>query len=274
MSGPCGWTVRSTCDILEPPELPDPATQEQVDAHDAAVAEIALVKEAAATLLWQLTARVFGVCETSVRPCFRNPVRGATTYRGRAGNGTVVGTWWPGLINGGMFDGSCGCSAGCDCAGPSELALVGPVAGIVEVKIDGAVLDPSAYRVDKRRWLIRTDGDPWPQFQDVTADEDDEGSFVVKYRRGIPVPMAGQTAAGDLACELMKARIGAGRCAIPDRASSVARQGMNIELIDEATFFDNGLTGISSVDQWIMAVNPGRTKAQPVVFNPDTMRRR
>lgn len=216
--------------------------------------------------LWALTGRVFGVNVARVRPCFQAPDRG-TTYRGRGGT-PMVGSWWPGLINGKFFSGSCACSDGCECAGPSRVALPGPIAGVESVVIDGVVLDESAYRVDARRWLVRVDGESWPQDQDMAAGDTEAGAFTVTYLRGIPVPRPGQLAAGDLACEFLRARAG-GSCSIPERAQSISRQGVDIQLLDPTAYFDGGLTGVASVDQWIMVVNPGKARAPSRVSSPD-----
>lgn len=223
--------------------------------------------ELAVGVLWALSGRVFGTVEQSVRPCF-GP-RELSTYRGNAG---MDGYWWPGLISGSWMQGACGCSSGCNCAGPSEVALPGPVASIVSVLVDGETVDAWAYKVRNNRWLLRTDGEVWPQQQDLKAADDAVGAFTVTYMQGVPVPLPGQVAAGDLAGEFLKAAKASGACKIPDRAISVARQGINIEMVDAATLFEAGMTGVSSVDQWLATVNPYGLKQPPRVYSPDLPR--
>lgn len=252
------WNVPvSNCPALEPPE----------DATPEDLAEIEGWKNTAVMWLFRLTGNVFGVVTDTVRPCFRSPDRSAT-YRGQSGSPAA---WWPGLITGTWNSGACGCSNS-DCACGADLSrfqLPGPVVSVTKIVIDGAELDPTAYGIQDNRWIVRLDGGTWPQDQDLTAGEDEEGSFIVTYRRGIPVPVDGQIAAGALACEIANAALG-NDCALPANASSVSRQGINIELMDPAEFFENGLTGVSAADRFILAVNPGRRRgAAPRVLSPD-----
>lgn len=235
--------------------------------EDAAPEDRAIAVVIATDVLWALTGRVFGFTECTVRPCF-GP-RDGSTYRGS--EGARDGYWWPGLINQTWAVGGCGCTSGCRCVGPSEVALPGPVHEIVRVLVDGQEVASTAYRIRNSRWLIRTDGGQWPQQQDLTAPDDGAGAFTVRYLQGLEVPTAGQLAAGDLAVEFLKARTG-GRCKLPDRAISVSRQGVDIQMVDAQVLFEQGLTGIASVDQWIASVNPSKVKSRPRVFSPDSPR--
>lgn len=230
-------------------------------------------KDAAETLatnaLWALSGRVFGVCPEVVRPCFSEPR--PSTYNGRSGVGST-GSWFPGLINGSWATGGCGCASNCGCVGKSEVALPGPVDSVTAVWVDGELLDPSAYRVRDRRWLIRCDGGVWPQNQDLCATDHAAGAFTVEYQRGIPVPAAGLVALNDYACELLKARTNGGKCVIPARAQEIARQGMNITLTDPSVLAEAGLTGVESVDRWLAAVNPHKRRQPARVYSPDAPR--
>lgn len=248
MSGPCEWPVQSSA-------------KEWTDATDD---EKVTPSALATNILWALTGRVFGLCEVTVRPCF-SPTD-YSTYRGRSGSGA---DWFPGLVSGSWMPGSCGCADGCN--HPSEVALPGPVHSIVQVMIDGEILDPSEYLIRNNRWLIRTNAGVWPQNQNLTVPDDAEGAFAVTYKQGIAVPLAGQLAAGDLAVEFLRARKG-GTCKLPDRAQHVSRQGVDIQLVDAAVLFEQGLTGVSSVDQWIAATNPHKLKSRSRVYSPDSPR--
>ncbi len=257
--GPCEWPILPTCPEWVADADPNSA-QGKAQARAAAMA---------IGLLWRLTARVFGVCEVTVRPCFRPPDE-STTYRG---HGAAGPSYWPGLLAGQWYNtGPCGCSSRCDCLVPdSMLSLPGPVVSVLEVRVDGEVVDPATYRIKDNRWLIRIDG-TWPQDQDIQAADTEIGAFVVRYRKGVAVPLDGQYAAGDLACELLRGMNG-GACALPARAVSVARQGVDVQLLDPAQYLDAGMTGIPSVDQWVKSTNPGKAYSRPRVFNPDTMGR-
>ena len=253
MSGPCGWNVEF---------LTTPSVWESADVEERELAE-----ELAVNALWALTGRVFGVCEQTIRPCF-GPREHGSTYRGSGS-----GYWWPGLISGSFIEGGCGCSyVDCSCVGPSEVALPGPVASVTSVWADGAELDDAAYKVRNKRWLLRVDGGVWPQKQDLTAGDHDPDAFTVTYMQGVPVPRAGKVAAGELALEFLAARQNDGRCRLPDRAISVSRQGVDYQLVDAQVLFEQGLTGVASVDQWIAVVNPHKRKSRSRVYSPDAPR--
>lgn len=60
-----------------------------------------------------------------------------------------------------------------------------------------------------------------------------------------------------LAEELYASKTG-GPCALPERVTSVTRQGVTWTLLDPQDFFDRGLTGIYAVDIVIRAFNPSK----------------
>lgn len=255
--GFCGWPV-------------DIPAEHQAAWSAASQAQRDRATDLAGTVLWTLTGQVFGVCQETVRPCFQ-PVDNVSTYRGGVTAGAGA-TWWPGLIMGDPnASGPCGCSSDCRHVAMDRVALPGPIASVVEVLIDGEVVAPTAYRVQNRRWLRRVDGQLWPSHQDLNAADDAVDAFTITYERGIRVPAAGRAAAGRLAVEFLAGMI-AGACALPSGATSVSRQGINVELADIREWFTNGLTGIETVDLWIMAVNPYKSKRPGRVTSPDRPR--
>ena len=147
----------------------------------------------AATVLWTLTGQVFGTVTETVRPCFR-PDDAVTSY------GV---SWAPGMFTGGG-PGPCGCSSDCRHVGHDRVALPGPVASVTSILVDGDTVDPSAYRVQDRRWVRRVDGLSWPTDQDLDAADAAVGAFTITYVRGVSVPAAGQAAAGRLAVEFLR----------------------------------------------------------------------
>lgn len=251
---PCGWTIDTSC-------CPDWA------GFDIAVRERA---EAWATqILWALTGRRFGACELTVRPCGPRcrDVGGWRAYPVVADGYGTGGLLAPYIREGTWFN--CGCVGACACRPACEAWLPGPVATVVEVTVDGVVIDPSAYRVDDRQWLVRTDGECWPDCQDLdTSDPTADGTFFVTYTRGTPVPVAGQIAAGILACEFAKACAGAD-CRLPRNLVALSRQGVDIALPDPTDLIGQGLTGIADVDLWIRSVNPTRLTHRLRVWSPD-----
>lgn len=127
------------------------------------------------SLLAALTMYRIGTCPLTVRPCAaRCAPRGAyRTAVVRGGNTAALPTAQIGMLNpyisGGTWLNACGCrTAGdCGCESLSTVELPGPVGSIVEVRLDGAVLPRSAYRVMNGNRLVRTDGENWPACQDM-----------------------------------------------------------------------------------------------------------
>lgn len=76
----------------------------------------------------------------------------------------------------------------------------------------------------------------------------------VHYQVGSNLPPGADTAAFVLASEYLQA-VSGGACMLPDRVTSITRQGVTWTTLDPASFLLNGLTGVSSVDQWISTAN-------------------
>lgn len=236
----------------------------------------------AANLLWNFTGRIFGTVTQTIRPCrVITPFR-PSTFEGMGPAsayyelGGVNGWGWlPVYVNGSWSNIRCGrCSSvACSCS-PDEaraIHLPGPVQAIDEIKIDGAVLAPTAYRVDNGHTLIRQDGEAWPTAQDLIEPLDQPNTWSIEFSRGVAVPTGGKVAAGILACELYKAAVADPSCSLPSRVKTVARQGVTVGIMDTFEGLDEGKTGLWAVDSWIASVQ--RPRDYVGVASPDTMRR-
>ena len=246
-----------------------PTALEQVFA-DADEADLEAAQAQAGFLLWAMSGRIFTVQEQTVRPCFGRPRRARSTYSG----GEYGPAFWPSMTTGNpSMSGSCGCSSDCSHLGPTDLQLPGPVESVIEIRIDGVVLDEAAYKVANHRWVKRVDGEVWPQDQDMRAADDAVGAFVVRYEQGIPVPDEGQLAAAYLTADILAGMgdAGASTCQLPPGVTSISRQGTTID-IDPRAWFADGLTGIEFVDRWIMTVNPHKSSAPTRIASPDSPR--
>ncbi|MFI6326572.1 hypothetical protein ACIBG8_54250 [Nonomuraea sp. NPDC050556] len=236
----------------------------------------------ASEILWRLTAGRYGTCLVKVRPCMKrctDMYGGGEIYASGPGWGDSAGWgtagvsygWFaPLLYNGDMYNISCGCPGDCECVSVCKVELPGPAWLIEEVKQDGAVLDPSDYRLAADyKTLWRVDGDCWPLCQNMSALDTEQGTFSVTYQRGRPVPAGsmGSAAASTLACEL--ARLGSAECQIPERVTQVQRDGMTYTLVDPMEFLKEGRTGVARVDMWLAMVNPDGLRSRPQVWSPD-----
>lgn len=228
----------------------NPATQEAVI-------------QSAVEFLWNATGNKYGLCETTVRPCSQKC--GGSTYEGWTGApaggiwgwGAWGSGWAPYVFGGQWYNWNCGGCGGdsCDSSHMDSIRLPGPVAEVLEVTINGAVFNDW---VSDNWGLSRTDGYHWPRSQDMSAPLTDEHTWGVTYLRGLAVPLGGQIAAGQLACQLARQMCGDGTCQLPARVTTVTRQGVTVAMMDNFAALQSAsgpLTGIWGIDQWIASVN-------------------
>jgi len=160
-----------------------------------------------------------------------------------------------------------------DIAGRRQITLgFYPIVTITEVRVDGVVLDPSAYRVDESRMLVRQDGDLWPCRQDWWRPEGDDRTWAVDFDYGTEAPAEAQLIAAVYACEIAKSLCGVD-CQLPARTQSITRQGVSQVLFDPLDLVADGMIGLPMVDTWIKAVNPDRRRRRAMVSSPDIGRR-
>lgn len=263
--GPC-WPRPDTscCDRLEPASPPA-----------ALAATIERTLHVATEILHNLSGRQFGACPVLVRPC-RLPRTDRPRYYGYWSGMN----WMPVLNAGTWFNVRCDyCPSGtaCSCSNLCEVILPGPVAEVIQVKRDGLVLDPSEYRIDNHRRLVRTSATVsaggalgcWPTCQELSKPDTEAGTFSVAYRLGKPVPQAALWAAGVLACQIMKACDGDAECALPLNAQRIARQGVTVELTPMLVKPGEFNTGLPEVDMWLQSVNPYQSKMPSRVYSVD-----
>lgn len=253
-SMPCNWDVQAS----------DCCTD--WDTYSDTLQEAA--SEFGALYMWAATGRRYGLCEQVVRPCGRT-----SGEPHMAGWYWSEGTWMPYIFNG-VWRNCAGCSNSfgcCSCEPTCQVWLPGPVHSIPATGIsqDGEVVPVDAWRVDNGQWLVRTDGDCWPQCQDYNeAADSTENTFQVTYWKGLEVPNVILRAAGELACEYAKSCIGA-PCRLPQRMTSISRQGISVSLADVDMLLEKGLTGIITVDQVIRSVNPYGLVSKMGIASPD-----
>lgn len=260
--GPCSaWTPIWTC----PDKI---ATASPVATGYAA--------QAATEIVWALSGRQFGLCSVTLRPC-RKSCFDSSWWS------TFGGTWYGesawGIANGYgysysgpwgfWFDPSCGqCMGSCSCTQISEVDLPSPVSSIVSVKMDGTPMVTGAYRLDNDHLLVRTDGQKWPRCNDMTKDDTQPGTWSVTALYGQDVPVSGQLAVGEMACELLRA-INGEDCRLPAGLQSVARQGVTINFANLGDLMKEGITGFDLVDRFIGSVNPYKLQERSRVYSVD-----
>lgn len=204
--------------------------------------------------LWSMTGRQFGTRTIIMRPQSRSVDFSSAGFRG-----LQPFDGWPDWRGDGY--------------GPEQhqyIELPGPVADVQTVQIEGAPVDPDIWRVEGN-YLVRQDGDVWPDTQNLISPLGADDTWSVTYNRGMIVPPMGQYATGKLVAYLAK-QIGSGQpCAVPYNTTSVSRGGVTIQRdVAKATI----TTGVKEVDQWLPIVNPNQLMAGPSIWSPDVERRR
>lgn len=139
-----------------------------------------------------------------------------------------------------------------------------PVRSVSAVFHLGRELDPSEFSLRNNSYLVRQNALPWVL--------DPLNELSVTYSYGTPPPAAGKRAAIRLANELILSDKGSGACALPERISSVNRQGVSYTIMDPQEFIANGKVGIYEIDLFLAAVNPTKAKKRPKVFLPGAVR--
>jgi len=147
----------------------------------------------------------------------------------------------------------------------SRIKLRGrPVTKIEAIRSrDGKIIDPSSYYLVDHSTIQAVAGVPWTPC-----------NIEITYAYGTPVPTAGKMAARTLAIEFAKLWAGDDDCALPQRVTSIARQGVSYTLLDSQDFIAELRTGIYAIDLFLKSVNPDGAKARSRVFSPDMPRAR
>jgi hypothetical protein len=129
--------------------------------------------------------------------------------------------------------------------------------------LDGNIIEPSKYYLSDHSTIFGIPGAGWSPSQ-----------VEVTYTYGSPAPSAGRAAARVLATELVKLYEGDDTCALPQRVTSISRQGVSYTLLDSQDFIDELRTGIYAIDLFLKTANPDKARARSRVFSPDQPRAR
>lgn len=135
----------------------------------------ALISEASDFLYVASGGRVHGICERTVWPL-------ASRSCGPDRFDRTFGTGW-------IVD--------------DAIPLAGPNTTILEIKIDGAVINASEYGLYSGNILFRRDA-AWPTSNDVTKLSTETGTFTIKFTFGEAVGTITKMATVELVCLMMK----------------------------------------------------------------------
>lgn len=147
----------------------------------------------------------------------------------------------------------------------SRLRLRGrPVTKVHSIRNrSGVVIDENSYYLVDHSTIQATAGSRW-----TPCDVE------VTYTYGVEPPTLGKLAARTLAFEFCKLWNGDDDCMLPQRVTSVSRQGVSYTILDSQEFIDDLRTGLYVVDMFLKSANPDRARAKARVFTPDVPRAR
>lgn len=156
----------------------------------------------------------------------------------------------------------------CRCQPRSQIDLGSrfAISEVTEVVVAGVTLTAGTdYRVDRWRWLLRLgEGNVWPRCTDV---EDPDG-FHATWTYG-RYPSASILRGVALFASEMAKKCAGLKCEIPQRVTTIVREGVTYTIIDSMKMLDEGKTGFYPLDAAIAADKIGR-KVRPGMFDPDS----
>lgn len=202
-----------------------------------------------------LTLHRVGGKPVTIMPASRDRIRGHYVWDAPVDDLYPVGSFYPGLVYPSAQD----LTDSTTVHKVEAVDLPGPVGAIVEVRIDGVIVDPAKYRVENGRYLILINGGSWPS--------ESGDNFTVTYQNSHPVDEMGAYAAGVLAEEWLKLITTKKNLRLPASATTISRQGLTMEVA--RGMFPEGVTGIPEVDAYLMLWNPFGLKVAPKVYSPD-----
>lgn len=95
--------------------------------------------------------------------------------------------------------------------------------------------------------------------------------YRLRYEFGSTLSRAARSAVIEYARQLWLAATGADDdCTLPDRTTSVVREGIGIELMTPQDFLDKGRIGLPRIDTWLAQVNSKRALRPSAVYTPDS----
>jgi len=140
-----------------------------------------------------------------------------------------------------------------------------PVNAVLAVRSGstGQVIDASGYYLVDHSTIQLRAGSSWTPC-----------NLEITYTYGADVPAIGKMAARTLAIEFIKLWSNDEECALPQRVTSVARQGVSYTILDQQDFIQELRTGMYAIDLFIKTANPDGARVRPKVFSPDAPRAR
>lgn len=263
--GPCEpYDLDLSCCLSPSGTIPDPCILDGEPVPQGTIDNAILV---ASQILWAVTGRQFGMCTATIRPCRKCSSGCCSPYtEGSEQYGTP---WYPvHLPDGSWTNVACDCQDACSCTKLSEIKLPYPTCSVDKVLVDGVELDEGEYTIYNFYQLVRLNGETWPTCNDLSKPDTEPGTWSVEVTYGRPVPELVLLGASEMACEIIKSCVGK-PCKLPQRISSVSRQGVTVSFLDSMDFLDKGQTGLYFTDLAARTYNPKGLAKRATIYSPD-----
>lgn len=206
---------------------------------------------AASHILWSLSGRKYSGTHSVVE--FYDARRGIGSFQSPFGN----------LQTEAILQTAPGTPACLDCGFPHKMRLRHqPVQRILSVEINGTLLTPQEYALINHSSV----GFPYTRLACAAA------CVRVSYIWGVNPPAGGRAACVELAQQFLLAWDGDDTCKFPKRVTNITRQGVSWTILDPQDFLDDGRTGIYTIDLFLKAVNPDKSRRPARIFSPDLPR--
>lgn len=125
----------------------------------------------------------------------------------------------------------------------------------------------SDYRIIGPAVHIRPKQPAW----DVCGTRETDTVLRLTYRFGSTITPAARSILLYLARQLWVAdNPDAGDCELPDRITSISREGLSYTILDDASYLEKGKLGVPKVDRWLASVNPAGSRVTPGVYTPSS----
>jgi len=98
----------------------------------------------------------------------------------------------------------------------------------------------------------------------------EQAVYRLHYEFGSTLTRAARSAAIEYAKQLWLAANDPDECGLPERTTSIVREGIGIELMTPQEFLDKGRLGLPRIDSWLAQVNSKRALRPSAVYTPDS----
>lgn len=150
--------------------------------------------------------------------------------------------------------------------------VYGPVTGVISlIRLSGEQEYPVSHRqVGNTIHVLDQGRDAVPLWRTNGACGSEEAIYRVTYRFGSTIGPAGRQAVLHYARQVYLYLTGSDECDLPEKVTSIDREGIGITLATPQDFLDRGRTGLPRVDEWLAQVNPKRALRPSAVYTPDS----